>query len=254
MSLAHDHTIYLVPDPARLDAVCDRFRAAGFTVTEREDAGKESSPTAQRLICFEDGSYIEILTIRDPEARQRHRFSNLLTRGEGWADYSLVTDDLDGLAARLEAAGLPLSGPHAHARKLRDGRPWGVRLVLAGIGAGTPALPFVLEDTAGRELRIPRHATRHDNGIVGTAGVSVAAGEARSLASGLAAIGAAALPAAAGVSRFALSRGWIEAAEPAAGNREGMVSATFLKPGSVPGRLEAAEAAGLAGFLVTGSL
>jgi hypothetical protein len=253
--LKHDHTIYLVPDPARLEPVCEQFRAAGFTVTERDDADKDIAATAQRLICFEDGSYIEILTIRDPEARARHRFACLLPLGEGWADYSLVTDDLAALADRLSLAGLPVSGPHSHARKLRDGQPWGVRLILAGIGVGRAALPFVLEDIEGRNLRIPRHATRHANGITGTAGVTVATHDARPIGKGLTAMGASVAHCGEGNSRFLLSRGWIAttAALDGAGPslREGMISASFLKPDCRPGLLEEAEAVGLAGFRIT---
>ena len=69
----HDHTIFLVPDPSELDSVADQFAAAGFLITERDDLGKETAATLQKLICFADGSYIEILTIRDEAARARHR-------------------------------------------------------------------------------------------------------------------------------------------------------------------------------------
>jgi hypothetical protein len=254
MMLSHDHTIYLVPDAARLDPVCDQFRAAGFTVTERDDADRDGAATAQRLICFEDGSYIEILTIRDPETRARHRFASLLPLGEGWADYSLVTDDIAGLPVRLSLAGLPFSGPHVHARKLRDGRSWGVQLILAGIGAGNRALPFVLGDTEARDLRIPGHATSHANGITGIAGVTVVTRDASSLERGLTAMGAAATRRRQGGARFLLSRGWIDTVpggdDPSV--REGMTSASFLKPVcEEPCWLGTAEAVGLAGFRVT---
>ena len=46
----HDHTIFLVPDPAELDAVADRFSAAGFLITERDDLGRETAATFQKLI------------------------------------------------------------------------------------------------------------------------------------------------------------------------------------------------------------
>src|SRR5882724_108479 len=174
MLQGHDHTVFLVADPARFDAVIRRFAEAGFSITERDDAGKETAPTAQKLVCFGDGSYIEILTIRDAAARAKHRFAPLLPLGDGWADYSLWTDGLDAERARLAAAGLPLSGPHGHSKTLRDGRPWGVRLMLAGIGAGgLSALPFLLEDTVGRDLRVPQVQSVHPNGVTGTAGVAV---------------------------------------------------------------------------------
>src|SRR5690606_18512107 len=137
--------------------------------------------------------------------------------------------------------------------KLRDGRPWGVRLILAGVGAGTSALPFVLEDIEGRDLRIPRDAVRHANGVTGAAGGSVRTPDEQSFSRGLEAMGLAAAPRLGGVRRFSLARGWIEAAAAPDGKSGGMVSATFVRPGAAGGRLEQAEAAGLSGFLVTGS-
>jgi hypothetical protein len=227
----HDHTIFLVPDPSELDSVADQFAAAGFLITERDDLGKETAATLQKLICFADGSYIEILTIRDDAARTRHRFAQLLERGNGWADYSIDCTGLDDDRARVIAAGLPVGGPHEHQRSLRDGRPWGVRLILLGIGAGFPALPFLLEDTVGRDLRIPRTHTQHPNGVTGTAGVTVGVkslatakpqfdvvfGNGTSTKEGL---------------RYALGSQWVDVVETDAGAREGVSSVTLLKPGA----------------------
>jgi glyoxalase-like protein len=223
MLRGHDHTIFLVPDPDQLDVVTAAFEAVGFLITDRDDRDKDKAPTAQRLICFADGSYIEILTIRDAAARARHRFANLLSRGNGWADYSIWTDSLGQDRQRLVAAGLPVSGPHEHKRELSDGRPWGVRLILAGIGAGLPALPFLLEDTNGRELRIPSNRTHHPNGITGTAGVTVAV---RSLAEASPQFAAMFGP---GSHRYVFGSQWVELVE--SEGSEGLASVTFRKPG-----------------------
>ncbi|MFO0992904.1 MAG: VOC family protein [Hyphomicrobiales bacterium] len=227
----HDHTIFLVPDPAELDSVAEKFAAAGFLITERDDLGRETAATFQKLICFADGSYIEILTIRDEAARARHRFAHLLPLGHCWADYSIDCVGLDEDRARIVAAGLPVGGPHEHQRTLRDGRPWGVRLILLGIGAGFPALPFLLEDTVGRDLRIPMVHTQHPNGITGTAGVTVAVkslvtakpqfdvvfGAGTTIGDGL---------------RYTLGAQWVDIIEGNAAAREGVASVTLLKPGA----------------------
>ncbi len=248
MLLGHDHTIFLVADPEGLDAAGRRFADAGFLITERDDEGKDKAPTVQKLVCFADGSYIEIMTIRDPAARARHRFAHLLPLGNGWADYSICTDALDADRARLAAAGLPVSAPHDHTKRLTDGRPWGVRLVLAGIGAGHPALPFLLEDTVGRDLRIPRARTAHPNGIVGTLGVTVAVRSLAEVKPQFAALFGPGRPAAGvpqgapPVERYVLGRQRIdvaEAGEPGsalgravARRGEGLASVTFARPGA----------------------
>ncbi len=237
----HDHTIFLVPDPTELDSVAAKFAAAGFLITERDDLGRESAATVQKLICFADGSYIEILTIRDAAARSRHRFAHLLGRGDGWADYSIDCTDLDDDRARLVAAGLPLDGPHEHQRTLRDGRPWGVRLILLGIGAGYPALPFLLEDTVGRDLRIPMTHAQHPNGVIGTAGMTVAV---KSLAMAKSQFdilfGANAI--AGECLRYKLGTQWVDVVEGGIIARlDGVSSVTLLKPGAgAPKPLDAA--------------
>jgi hypothetical protein len=233
MLQGHDHTIFLVADPSDLDTVARRFADAGFLITERDDAGKESATTAQKLICFADGSYVEILTIRDAAARAKHRFVNLLPLGDGWADYSLVTSDLDADRARLAAAGMPLSPLHDHTKTLRDGRPWGVRLILAGIGAGgAPALPFLVQDTVGRELRIPRARTAHPNGVTGTAGVTVAVHSLAAVEPQFVTLFGKGELHDGRALRFKMSAQWVDLVEAAATRRgEGMISVTFLNPG-----------------------
>ena len=228
----HDHTIFLVSDPAELDAVADRFAAAGFLITERDDLGKETAPTAQKLICFADGSYIEILTIRDAAARARHRFAHLLPLGNGWADYAIDCKGLEEDRARLVAAGLPVGGPHEHQRSLRDGRPWGVRLILAGIGAGFPGLPFLLEDTVGRDFRIPMARTQHPNGIVGTAGVTVAVKSIAAVKSQFDIMFGVSVARGQGL-RYPLGSQWVDVVETEVTARgEGVASVTLLKRGA----------------------
>jgi hypothetical protein len=247
MSIAFDHTIYLVADADGLDGAVARFERLGFAITARLDSDRENAATAQRLVCFDDGSYIEILAIRDAAARARHRFANFLAKGDGWVDYSLVTDRLDDFRHRLGAANIPVSGVHEHTRKLENGKPWGVRLFLAGIGAGHPALPFFLEDTVGRDLRVPRNHTRHPNGVTGTAGVTVGVSGLSSVASQCTILfgeGAPLRDRAAGVSaglRFHAGSQWIDLIEAAT---EGLVSVTFSRAGDAAGfSLNSAEIA-----------
>lgn len=236
MIIGFDHAIFLVAEADGLDHAAQSFEALGFSVTERDDAGKETAATAQKLICFADGSYIELLAIRDAEARSRHRFAHLLARGDGWADTSLVCDDLAAVQAALRRAGLLLGGPHRHERRLRSGEPWGVQLILPGIGAGHPALPFVIEDIEGRALRIPSRGIGHANGVTGTAGTTVSV-KALAIAEPQfrAMLGAGSLsPLHEGgrCLRFQVGRQWLDVVErPQA--EEGMVSLTLRRPGTV---------------------
>lgn len=173
MFLGHDHLIFYVHDPEALDDVCARFEAAGFLLTDRPDEGRDSAATRQRLVCFADGTYVEILTVRDAAARGSHRLAQFMGGRDGWADFVVVTDGLNKVIARQSAAGLPVRGPLTHEKRLEDGRPWKVSLAQPGIGVGHVALPLILRDDTGRDLRIPGHRTDHPNGVTGMAGVTL---------------------------------------------------------------------------------
>lgn len=236
MILGYDHAIYLVAEPDGLDEAARRFETLGFAITERDDADKDTASTAQKLICLADGSYIEILAIRDAEARQRHRFAHLLSQGDGWADTSVHTDDLSAAEARLQAVALPFRGPVAHERRLSSGESWGVRLILPGIGAGHPALPFLLEDTVGRDLRIPQANTSHANGVTGTAGITVSVRDLAFTATGFEALFGASQEQATPLHpakrslRYRVGRQWLDVIE-RPDEAEGLVSVALTRPG-----------------------
>src|SRR5580765_7781425 len=65
MPFAFDHVVVIVES---LAAATHAFEAAGFTVTPggRHDA----LPTENALIGFEDDGYVELLALRDDEARE----------------------------------------------------------------------------------------------------------------------------------------------------------------------------------------
>lgn len=246
MTLAHDHVIWLVPDASRLDETCARFRQAGFTITTRPDEGRDTAATAQKLICFEDGTYIEILSLRAAGTRQNHRFARFLSQGEGWVDYALVTTGLTRVIRAAEAADLPFSGPASHARRLDDGSPWGVRLILTGIGAGDPAMPIILEDTEGRAFRVPQQATRHANGVTGMPGVSLVARDPALTLGSLEKIGARRD----GETHALLRGGWIRLMPGEPDHAPALRSVSFSRPGGKEGAFPEADAAGLTGLRI----
>lgn len=244
--LRFDHLIFWVETPERLQKVCRAFEAAGFSITDRADAGRATAATAQRLVCFADGSYAEILTLRDPLARKNHRLAQFGAQGDGWADYSLLTDDLESWIARLRKAGLPFDGPKSHEKQLEDGRPWGVRLINPGRAPGHVAAPFILEDTVGPELRIPRENAAHANGATGLLGVRLLVEDLSAADCTLGVLfGAASAvpelpPGAAAGHRYPVAKGWVDVFEPTPGagplaqmlrtRGEGLFSAVFSGP------------------------
>ncbi|MBJ3776797.1 VOC family protein [Acuticoccus mangrovi] len=183
MITGFDHLILLTAD---LDKAIADYSALGFEVIQRQDKGK--GPSENRLIVFDDGSYLELLMLVEPDYKKAHRFFPLLEYGDGWADYSLVCEDLAEEAAKLSVAGVPFKDPTSYSKTLEDGRPWVVNLLLTGWGVGSHCMPFVVSDGTPRELRVPNAVTTHGNGATGIGSVALVTGDLQALEPGLGAL------------------------------------------------------------------
>jgi hypothetical protein len=178
-----DHLILLVED---LDRASADIAALGFTVQERADT--KHGTTRFRFVTFEDGSYILITAFTSREAAAGHRLGPVLAEGEGWADYSFAVADLDEAAARATTGGTVLGSVHDVRNVVASGKEWALRLLVAGHGAsGDDALPFLIQDVVGRDVRIPA-AVPHANGAIGVAEIRVSAPDPAATASRLAAL------------------------------------------------------------------
>jgi hypothetical protein len=159
-----DHVVLVVRDLA--SAMADH-RRRGFTVTP---GGEHADGiTHNALITFADGTYLEIVAFRDPARALTHRWWKIAADGGGFADFALLSDDLDADIAAL--ADLLKTPPKEGGRI----RPDGVELKWRTASL-KPPLPFVIEDLTARELRVPGGAAaEHANGARGIASVVVGA-------------------------------------------------------------------------------
>ncbi len=160
-----DHVVVLVRD---LDEAIQDWRAQGFTVTP---GGVHSDGlTHNALVCFADGSYVELLAFR--VAGAAHRWARY--RGFwGPIDFAIGVDQLQERVRRWQQALLPLESPHEGGRRRPDEIELRWRSAFptdAHLG-----LPFFIEDITPRELRVPlgnKH-TLHDNAASGIVQVRV---------------------------------------------------------------------------------
>jgi glyoxalase-like protein len=162
-----DHVVYVARDLA--EAVEDHKRR-GFTVTPGgEHAG---GVTHNALVCFADGSYLELVAFRRPDPT--HRWWRHAANG-GFADFAVLSDDLAGDLSALKDLVV---------REAAEGgrtRPDGVSLRWRAAFLRAP-LPFLIEDLTPRNLRVPGgDAARHANGVTGVATLKVAARDQRSV-------------------------------------------------------------------------
>jgi len=162
-----DHAVYVARNLA--EAVEDHKRR-GFTVTPGgEHAG---GVTHNALVCFADGSYLELVAFQRPDPT--HRWWRHAASG-GFADFALLSDDLAQDASSLSDLVV---------REAAEGgrtRPDGVSVRWRAAFLRAP-LPFLIEDLTPRDLRVPGgEAVRHANGVTGIATLVVAARDQRSV-------------------------------------------------------------------------
>lgn len=163
--MALDHVVIVVASLAQ--AVAD-YRSAGFTVVE---GGRHPGRnTANALIVFDDGSYLELIAYSAPSPEERW-WRVLDAAGEGLVDFALWPDDIDAAVAAARERGLAELAAVPGARH----RPDGVRIAWQSARQQRHDLPFLCADVTPRSLRVPEgEVRRHANGARGVAGVQVA--------------------------------------------------------------------------------
>jgi hypothetical protein len=181
MPVSPDHFVVLVHDIERASA---DYEALGFTVQTRADS-KPGHGAHYRFVVLKDGSYILLTQFVSQEVIATHRLGPDLLEGEGCADYSFVVANVKDTAEALKTAGGKTKGPVDVSNVLMDGSEWGLKLLMTGKGTeGDKALPFVVEDTIGRNFRIPAFKP-HANGVTQLAGLTITSANAAQTARSL---------------------------------------------------------------------
>lgn len=166
-----DHVIIAVDE---LDAAVEDYRALGFTVIY---GGRHANgATHNALICFQDGTYLELLapvtnsiSLDAMALSETTNFSVLLQQGEGLAGYALLSHDLSADIDQLRALGADV-GDISEGRRLRTD---GIELIWRTADIGGGKSPFLIKDVTPRNLRVPDdiETTTHGNGVTGIAKV-----------------------------------------------------------------------------------
>lgn len=168
-----DHAIIAVLD---LNAAIEDFQALGFNAFY---GGKHADgKTHNGLIVFEDGGYLELLAPTNPnfmetmETVDLNSFLDFMARGDGWAGFALLVDDVEAAAEGMRARELAISGPTPNSRL----RPDGEKIAWRIISIDDSRTPFFIQDETPRVLRVPDDPDKitHANGATGVVGMSVA--------------------------------------------------------------------------------
>lgn len=176
MPIGIDHVVIAVND---LDAATRNFQDAGFTVVPGGE--HHSGASANVLVAFQDGSYLEIIAFTGDQPAKDAGWSDVLAEsGEGLVDFALRTNDLDREVTDLTTRGLHVIGPVAGGRV----RPDGARVDWRTIRFEEPGLPFYCHDETERDLRVPHgEQAVHANGVTGIQRIVVPARDESAFAS-----------------------------------------------------------------------
>ncbi|MCC6615819.1 MAG: VOC family protein [Anaerolineae bacterium] len=173
MSLAIDHVVIAVE---ALRPAITRFRSEGYTVMP---GGKHANgATENALICFADGSYLELLALTgEPPAPGMVDFSRMMSAGPGPVGFALRLSGLGTMATAMRSRGIGVGDVIKGERQRPDGVQVAWKLALVDDGF----LPFLIEDVTPHELRVPDDPaiTTHANGRRGIESVVIGARDLR---------------------------------------------------------------------------
>ena len=152
-----------------LETLSARYRALGFEVVY--GGAHSNGVTHMAVVTFADGSYLELISTIEPGRADSPWWGRHIAGDGGPCAWAVETDDVAAEAARVASLGIPVRGPVAMHRARPDGQvaAW----TLAHLGEGEPGatLPFVIRDTAPRELRVPPSAEGGPGAVMGVAEV-----------------------------------------------------------------------------------
>lgn len=154
-----DHAVVLVSDLAQ---AIPRWQQDGFTVTP--GGTHADGITHNALVCFADGSYIELLAFLKPPPAN-HRWAHLQGYW-GPIDYVIASDDIGATVRDLRVKNLPYGNVIDGGRTRLDGVTLQWRSAFpTDRNAG---LPFLIQDVTRRSLRVPAgDPTLHNNAASG---------------------------------------------------------------------------------------
>jgi len=173
MSFAIDHVVIAVE---ALRPAIARFRSEGYTVTS---GGRHANgATENALICFADGSYLELLALTGaPPTPGLIDFSHMMAAGPGPVGFALRLNGLGTMATAMRARGVGVGDVIKGERQRPDGIQVAWKLALIDEGF----LPFLIEDVTPHQLRVPDDPaiTTHPNGRRGILSVVIGARDLR---------------------------------------------------------------------------
>ncbi|KAM3419263.1 hypothetical protein BST61_g5201 [Cercospora zeina] len=168
-----DHVVLLLPYQDILQP--PSWLTEHFVISEGSRHG--DGKTENRLVLFEDGTYLELIAFIDDDPK--HREGHWWDKPYGVVDYAWTTSDanfgeLSGVIDRLSKTdtGISYNRPQDGGRIQPDGQELKWRVTFP-TGTSRGSVPFFCHDVTPRNRRVPVPERSHPSGVVGMSGVLV---------------------------------------------------------------------------------
>ena len=157
---------------AHLEALAGAFAAVGLTT----DYGgiHTNGATHMATLGFGDGSYLEIISVRQPGQRAPVWQHHIATNG-GLCAWSVSVGDVHRVSDRLRALEVPVDGPRSSSRRRPDGETIESEIAFVGAEGMGSLHPFMITDRTPRENRVRVSGSIDGSGLAGLDSVVLAA-------------------------------------------------------------------------------
>ena len=157
---------------AHLEALAGAFASIGLTT----DYGgiHTNGATHMATIGFGDGSYMELISVRQPGQQAPVWQHHIATNG-GICAWSVSVADVHRVSDRLQALGMPVDGPRSSSRRRPDGERIESEIAFVGAEGMGSLHPFMITDRTPRENRVRLSGSVDGSGLAGLHSVVLAA-------------------------------------------------------------------------------
>ena len=164
---------------AHLEALAGAFASVGLTT----DYGgiHTNGATHMATLGFGDGSYLELISVRQPGQQAPVWQHHIATNG-GLCAWSVSVGDVHRVSDRLRALEMPVDGPRSSSRRRPDGETIESEIAFVGAEGMGSLHPFMITDRTPRENRVRLSDSVDGSGLAGLHSVVLAAPDAEAAA------------------------------------------------------------------------
>ena len=157
---------------AHLEALAGAFASVGLTT----DYGgiHTNGATHMATLGFTDGSYLELISVRQPGQQAPVWQHHIATNG-GLCAWSVSVGDVHKISDRLRVLGMPVDGPRSSSRRRPDGETIEAEIAFVGAEGMGSLHPFMITDRTPRETRVRPSSSVNGSGLAGLDSVVLAA-------------------------------------------------------------------------------